>query len=484
LEERVSSGVEGLDSLIGGGYPRGSLVIIAGETGSGKTIISSQYLYNGASKHDEPGIYVSFAENRGTFLHNMKKFNMDFQTLEQKRKFEFLDYATITEEAVTETLTNVLNEIDKLKARRLVIDPFKALAQAFKGPLDARVAIHTILGKIVRQAGCTTLLISEIPTGAKQVGLGVEEFVADGVVMLDISSEGEHLNRRLRVVKLRGTGVHRQRIRYEIGERGVVVYQPPCVGFVRNAPASRLASGVQGLDAMLGGGLPKASITMVAGASGTGKTAIALNFILEGARRGERGLLVSFDEPETRLVQYAEGFGADTKGLIDKGLVEVKRLAMEPDRICEQLHGVWTHVHEYQPTRFVIENVTSLDKIMAEDEIADYLGTWSSSLAADGITVLLTAHCRSPTGLVGDKISRLVDNIIFLRDAEMEGSLKRSLAILKARGLAHDRNIREFAITPGGVMIAGEDVCDDQPLTATSARHLAQRKGQRKLGQY
>lgn len=469
---------------MGGGYPKGSLVIIAGETGSGKTIISSQYLYNGASEHAEPGIYVSFAENRETFLHNMKKFNMDFQTLEQKGKFEFLDYATITEEAVTETLTNILKEIDRLKARRLVIDPFTALAQAFKGPLDARVAIHTILGKIVRQAGCTTLLISEIPTGTKQVGLGVEEFVADGVVMLDVSSEREHVHRRLRVVKMRGTGARRQRTRYEIGECGVVVCQPPCVGLVRNTFTKRLASGVKGLDEMFGGGFPKASITMVAGASGTGKTAIALNFILEGAKRGEKGLYVSFDEAETRLMHYGEGFGQDMKGLVDKGLVEVKHLIMEHDRICEQLHGISTRVHEYQPTRFVIDSVTSLYGTMVEEEIDDYLRTWYSSLAADGITVLLTTQGRSATSLVGDEISRLVDNIIFLKDTEVEGSLRRSLAILKARGLAHDRNIRDFDITPQGVMIREGDVHDDRPPAAASMRLLAQRKGQRKLGRY
>jgi ActR/RegA family two-component response regulator len=141
-------------------------------------------------------------------------------------------------------------------------------------------------------------------------------------------------------------------------------------------------------------------------------------------------------------------------------------------------------VHEYQPTRFVIDNVTSLDRIMTEDEIADYLRTWSSSLTADGITVLLTAQGRSPTSLVGDKISRLVDNIIFLRDSEMEGSLRRSLAILKARGVAHDRNIREFAITPKGVVIGEENTYDGQPLAATSARHPAQSEGQRMLGRW
>ena len=455
-EDRVSTGVDGFDALIGGGFPRGSLVLMAGEAGSGKTIFSAQYLYHGASKVAEPGIYVSFAENRETFLGNMKKLKMDFERLEQEGKFRFLDYATITEKAVTETLTNVLSEIDRLKARRLVIDPFTALAQAFKGPIDARVAIHTILGKMVRQAGCTTLLITEKTSGVRQMGLGIEEFVADGVVLLTLSSRRRRLERRLQVVKMRGTNASKEGVRYDIREHGITIYQFAQIKPVEKTYAKKLSTGINGLDEALGGGLPESSVTMVAGASGTGKTTIALHFIVEGARRNEKGLFVSFDEPEARLVQYGEGFGWDVKRFQDNGLIWIKYLPLDADNIDEQFLRVENLLRELQPARFVIDSVASVERVMAEGEYVEHMKRWSSSLAADGVTVLFTAPSEKMRSVTGTEISTFVDNIISLRDVELESTLKRSLTVFKARGIAHDRDIREFEITPNGVVMKGK----------------------------
>jgi circadian clock protein KaiC len=452
-EDRVPTGVEGFDVLIDGGIPRGSLVLMAGEAGSGKTIFSAQYLYHGASKLDESGIYVSFAENRETFLGNMNKLNMDFERLEQEGKFRFLDYATITEKAVTETLTNVLSEMDRLKARRLVIDPFTALAQAFKGPIDARVAIHTILGKMVRQAGCTTLLITEKTGGASQMGLGIEEFVADGVVLLGNSTRRGHMTRKLQVIKMRGTRASSKDVEYDITEFGIKIYQPPESKPVKRIYDKKLSTGIKGLDEMLNGGLPQGSATMVAGPSGTGKTTIALQFIVEGAQRDERGLFISFEEPEAKLIHYGEGFGWDMKGFLNKDLIRIKYVALEPDNLDKQLLQTRDLLREYQPARCVIDSVTPVVKAMGEGDYVDYMRRWNSSLAADGTTVMLTAPSETTRPVTEREISTFADNVISLRDVEIEGTLKRALAIFKARGIAHDRNIWEFDITPKGVMM-------------------------------
>jgi circadian clock protein KaiC len=453
IEDRVLTGVEGFDALIDGGFPRGSLILMAGEAGSGKTIFSAQYLYHGASKLAEPGIYVSFAENRETFLENMKKLSMDFEKLEREGKFRFLDYATITEKAVTETLTNVLSEMDRLKARRLVIDPFTALAQAFKGPIDARVAIHTILGKMVRQAGCTTLLITEKTSGGRQMGLGIEEFVADGVVFLDMSTRRGHLTRKLQIIKMRGTRASSEDVRYDIRGSGITIYQHPETKPVERIYDRKLSTGIKGLDKMLGGGLPQASATMVAGASGTGKTTIALHFIIEGAQKDERGLFISFEEPESKLIHYGEGFGWDIRGYLDKGLIRIKYLALELDSLDEQFLHVANLLHEYQPARCVIDSITPVEKAMGEGDYVEYMRRWSSSLAADGTTILFTAPSETMRPVTDTEISTFADNVISLRDLELGGTLKRSLTIFKARGLAHDRHIWEFGITPKGLVM-------------------------------
>jgi circadian clock protein KaiC len=221
--DRVATGIEGFDDLIEGGIPRGSLILVAGDAGSGKTIFAAQYLYYGVSKLGEPGIHVSLAEDRGTFLKNMKTMGMDFEGREEEGKFRFLDYATVTEKGVSEVLASLLEEIASLKARRLVIDSFTAISQAFKEPIDTRIVAHTILGKMVRQAGCTTLLITEKKRGEERIGMGIEEFVADGIILLILSTEKGYLERRLQILKMRGTKTSKEGRRYDINETGIAI---------------------------------------------------------------------------------------------------------------------------------------------------------------------------------------------------------------------------------------------------------------------
>jgi circadian clock protein KaiC len=471
-EDRVPTGVEGFDALIDGGFPRGSLVLMAGEAGSGKTVFSAQYLYHGASKLDEPGIYVSFAENRETFLANMSKLDMDFERLDQEGKFRFLDYATITEKAVTETLTNVLGEMDRLKAKRLVIDPFTALVQAFKGPIEARVAIHTILGKMVRQAGCTTLLITEKTSGIRQMGLGIEEFVADGVVLLDASTRRGRLARKLQIIKMRGTKANSGELRYDITKCGIRIWQSLETKDAKRIYDRTLSTGIKGLDEMLGGGVPQASATMVAGPSGSGKTTIALHFVLEGAQKDERTLFLSFEEPEAKLIHYGEGFGWDIRGFLSRGLMRIKHIALEPDNVDEQLLQIQDLMHEYQPARCAIDSLTPIERAMGEDDSVQYIRRWSSSLTADGITIMFTTLGETTKPVTDMEVSTCADNVISLRDGEVGSTLKRSLAIFKARGISHDRNIREFDITPKGVMIL-----------PASTRHIMRSTGRRPFTQ-
>lgn len=182
--KRIPTGIYGLDNLIGGGFPKGDLILLAGNPGTGKTIFSAQFLYRGAAEFGDKGIYVSFAESREVFYSHMLSFGFDFAKLEREGKFKFLDMVTTREGGVSTVMEMVLGEIHALGAKRLVLDSFSAMASAFKEPIDARIIVHTILSKIVRQAGCTTLLLVEIPTGMEQVGLGIEEFVADGVITL------------------------------------------------------------------------------------------------------------------------------------------------------------------------------------------------------------------------------------------------------------------------------------------------------------
>ncbi len=251
---RVETGVEGFDDLIEGGFPRGSLILLAGLTGSGKTIFSARYLYHGLET-DEPGIYVSFAESRMAFMKNMKKLNMDFERYEQKGKFKFLDLMTVKKGFIESVISSILEEIGSLKAKRLVIDSFSALAQAFPEKIDTRIVLHTIIGKVTHASGVTSIVISEIPIGSSALGAGMEEFVADGVMTLSQSSEKGQMVRRLQVIKMRGTETDTKQLRYEIGKNGIKVYSALKFKLIDKPYTQRAKTGIVGLDEMLEGGV-------------------------------------------------------------------------------------------------------------------------------------------------------------------------------------------------------------------------------------
>ena len=204
-ERRVPTGIKGLDEMIEGGFPRGSMILLAGSPGSGKTIASAQYLYHGASELGETGVYVSFVERENVFLRNMAKFGLNFEKLTTEGKFKFMDMITPgSQEFSMDTINFVLREVQSMNARRLVIDSFTALASTFKKDTDARVILH-LLEKLMREMDCTSLLLVEVPTGHTDLGLGFEEFVVYGLILFEAMREQLGLRKRAMICKMRGT---------------------------------------------------------------------------------------------------------------------------------------------------------------------------------------------------------------------------------------------------------------------------------------
>jgi len=269
-ERRVSTGIEGLDRSISGGFPKGSLILIVGNPGTGKTVFSARFLYHGAAEYGENGIYVNFTETRETFYENMKLFGFDFERLEKEGRFRYLEMLTVREPAVSSILKMILEETSKIKAKRLVIDSFSAIAQAFKRPHDARILIHTMLGRIVRKAGCTTLMTIEVPFGEKRVGLGMEEFVADSVIYLRARRLEERLFRDISIKKMRGTEVEEDEIGFTIkdGFKAFSSFETKPIKKkekFKPLPDSpdKFSTGSEDLDQLLDGGYPRGSTVLL-----------------------------------------------------------------------------------------------------------------------------------------------------------------------------------------------------------------------------
>ncbi len=268
MEERVPTGIEGLDEIIEGGFPRGSLILLAGNPGTGKTIFGMQFLYHGTKNCGEKGVYVSFAESKETIIKNMSKF-LGFSTDERFEDVKILDFTTVVEKGLPTVLEMIIQEITLLNAKRLVIDSFSAMAQACKEPIEARSILHNIFTKLVRQMGCTTLLIVEVPSGSEKLGVSVEEFVADGVILLKKSFYNDMLLREIEIQKLRGTRLKQQKFLFTLS-KGFHVFTPfntkneeieNCPKFeAQRGTKTHYPSGIPELDEIFGGdGYPRGS---------------------------------------------------------------------------------------------------------------------------------------------------------------------------------------------------------------------------------
>jgi KaiC/GvpD/RAD55 family RecA-like ATPase len=264
------TGVEGLDAVLAGGFPRGSLIVLAGCPGTGKTSFSAQFLYRGCVDYGESGVYVSFAESKETFYMNMRSMGCDFERLEKDGRFRFLELLTVKEEGIPYAAEMILKAVEEAGAKRLVIDSLSAMAQAFREPHEVRVLLHSILGKICRSLGCTALIITEI-SYENTVAYGAEGFVADGILLLKKNhlEGGRHL-RLLEIVKMRGTPTPETQIVFTLkdGFKAFPAFKAKPIDkpqrFKPQPDTEQFfSSGSPDLDVMLGGGYPKGSAVLL-----------------------------------------------------------------------------------------------------------------------------------------------------------------------------------------------------------------------------
>ncbi len=220
-DERVPTGIPGLDDLIEGGLPRGSLILLAGSPGSGKTIAAAQYLYHGIANLNETGVYLSFGERESVFNKNTERFGLNFGQLKSTNKFRFLDMMMPGNKAHSVDMLNItLNEVQSMKTQRLVIDSFSAMSLALDSKVESRIVLH-LLEKVMRDIGCTTLLLVEVPKGQQGIGLGFEEFVVDGIILFETIRVRSGIRKRAIVQKMRGTNHNQNYCDIVISDKGL-----------------------------------------------------------------------------------------------------------------------------------------------------------------------------------------------------------------------------------------------------------------------
>jgi circadian clock protein KaiC len=464
--DRCRTGISKLDELIGTGIPWGSSLLLSGVAGTGKTVLSLEFLYRGAQV-DEPGIFFSFEETEDRLRAAARGlgWELDREIDRGMLQIVFIPQPEIRVEA---DLVMMQDRIAALGAKRVVIDSVSVFLHKILEPQVCREKIYHLCS-LVQNAGAVGLFPTDIPYGTTQISrFGVEETVVDGVILLRSTEEGLERQRYIEVYKLRDSAHLKGLHNMAIGPGGVSVFPRYGVDVPSAIPprpldiARRVLSGVPGLDPLLGGGLLARSITLVSGSSGIGKTTMAIQFLLAGVSRGEAGLYVSLEEGPEQLIASADSLGLPLGDAIARGLIEIVFVSRENIRIGEFLTVLADRLTASSATRVVIDAITHMiNERLGLDELRHVLYKLAIRFKALDVTSWFTLEASSlhATDLVTERtLSPIADNLLMLRYRETEGQLLSTLAVVKTRGSAHDRGSHPFSISEGGARIGPAEV--------------------------
>lgn len=459
--ERLKTGIEKLDLLLGPGIPRGSSLLIAGVAGTGKTILGLEFVYRGALA-GEKGIVFSFEETTERLLAAARGLGWDLekQIREGRVELVFIPQPDIMVEA---HLLMMQERIEALGAARVAIDSVSVFLHKVTDPQIAREKTFQ-LASLIQNAGAVGFFATDIPYGQNRISrFGVEETVVDGVILLSATEEGLERRRYIEVYKLRNTAHLSGRHDLDIAEGGVQVFPRYSMESRVEPPpppldlAERLGTGVPGLDALLGGGLLRRSATLVAGSPGVGKTTLGVQFVLEGAAHGEHGVVFTVEEGPPQLLASADSLGLPLRQRVEEGLIELHYVPGEHLRSARIEARMGEAVERLGARRVVVDGVTHLVRDGgAFDPTRTVLTKLVALFKRLGATSLLSLEARVLTAtdqVTGQGLSLIADNLLMLRYTEIEHALVPTLTVVKTRGSAHDLGSFALGFEQGGVRI-------------------------------
>jgi len=456
--EKLSTGVKNLDLILNGGIPKYSVNIIGGPPGSGKTILAQQIVFQNATPEQKVPYLITVSEPTIKLIRYQQQFNyFDPKKLDSGAVMYFNIADALTQGGLNAVSTTIRQYIEKYEPAILAIDSFKAIHDLVTSASEIREFGYD-LANLLTISECTTFLVGEYEMA--DIVQAPIFAIADGIIMLESERQGLQDIRHINVVKMRGDAYFRGRHPFSISRDGLEVYPritTPAEQPYYTVGETKVSTGIEGLDKMTEGGYPKNSVTLLAGGSGVGKTLTALHFIIEGAREGEPGVYVTFQETMGHLNSSAKRFGWDLEEMESKKLLKVlysSPVEMSVDQHTELIRNV---ASDMGAKRLVIDSLSDIE-IATPDKIRyrDYVYSLVAYLRAGGITSILTTEIPELFGslqLSSQGISFVSDNVILLRYVEMGSRLTRAVSVLKMRGSDHDKSLREFEITSDGVRI-------------------------------
>jgi circadian clock protein KaiC len=466
---RAAIGVEGLDEILRGGLTPNRLYLLEGVPGSGKTTLALQFLLEGV-KRGEPVLYVTLSETgeelrEVTASHGWSLEGITVRELvpseDSLRPDEQYTMFHPSEVELSETTKTILTDVEQIKPARVVFDSLSELRLLAGNPLRYRRQILA-LKQFFAGRNCTVLLLDDLTSTDRDLQV---QSIAHGVVRLEqVNPEYGSERRRLIVVKYRGVHFRGGYHDYIIRRGGLDVFPRLVASEHRPPPVmEKLASGIAELDTLTGGGIERGTSTLIVGAPGSGKSSLASRYVLSAAEQGQNAALFIFDESLHTLLSRSAGLGMDLKKYIDAGRVTVQQVDPAELSPGEFAHCLQRAVEQQNASVVVIDSLNGYLNAMPEERfLTIQLHELLTFLGQAGVaTLLIGAH----QGLIGGPMiapvdaSYLADAVILLRYFEMNGEVRQAISVVKKRGGAHERTIREFNMQEGRISV-GEPLRD------------------------
>ena len=460
---KLPTGIPSFDVIAKGGLPKGRTTLVSGTAGSGKTVFAVQFLAAGIRDLGENGVFVTFEESAADIRSNMRSFGWDLEQWEHDGKFAFVDASPDPDVEVIESgsfdlgalLARVQHAVKKVGATRVSVDSLGAIFSQFSDQSIVRRELFRIASAL-KHMGVTALLTAErVDDYGPVARFGVEEFIADNVMILRNVLEAENRRRTIEILKFRGTDHQKGEVPFTIiPDVGLVVIPLSAIQLRQKSSDVRISSGSRELDEMCGGGFFRDSVILVSGATGTGKTLTVTQFLRGGAANGERCLLLAFEESREQLFRNAIGWGVDFERMERDGLLRVMCDYPEVMGLQDWLIAIQTIIEDFKPTRVALDSLSALERggsIKAFREFVIGVTSFIKHQEITGLFTSTTATLMGGSSITETHISTLTDSIILLRYVEMFGEMKRGLTVLKMRGSPHEKQIREFTIDGQGM---------------------------------
>lgn len=455
------TGISGFDDLTLGGLPDGRPTLVCGSAGCGKTLFASTFLINGARLYDEPGVFVTFEERPADIVDNVASLGFGLDKLVEEGRIAFehiaVDPAELAEAGDYDLEGLFLRlelAIETVGAKRVVLDTIESLFSAFSNLAILRAEIRRLFDWL-KEKGLTTVITGERGDGAL-TRQGLEEYVSDCVILLDHRVQNQISTRRMRIVKYRGTAHGTNEYPFLIDEEGFSVLPVSSLGLNHKASEERVSTGIPDLDAMLsGGGFHRGTSILLSGVAGTGKSSVGASFVDAACARGEKAIYFSFEESANQAVRNMRSLGIDLGRWLEED--SLRFVAVRPTFYSLEMHlaVMLREIQRFEPTTVVLDPISAFIESGDRFEVQSMLLRVVDFLKSRGVTGIFTHLSHQQEGAVATDagLSSLMDAWILLLNREVGGEFNRELYLLKARGMPHSNQVREFVMTEHGIKL-------------------------------